>query len=100
MARDLRFTHGALLDLEAVRRWQTQPGAAALRKLTRIRASVRDLREAPCRHPVGTHAGVRELPAYGHRVMYIVQPDTGRNDTAGDILVLRVFGPGQRRAEL
>lgn len=32
--------------------------------------------------------------------MYVVRPDTGRNDTAGDVLVLRVFGPGQSRERL
>jgi hypothetical protein len=36
----------------------------------------------------------------GHRVIYRVQPDTGLNATAGDVLVLRVFGPGQSRADL
>jgi len=41
--------------------------------------------------------GVRELPCKGHLVMYIVLPDTGRDDTAGDVLVLRVLGPGQLR---
>jgi hypothetical protein len=32
--------------------------------------------------------------------LYRVVPDTGRNDTAGDVLVLRVFGPGQDRDDL
>ena len=35
-----------------------------------------------------------------HRVIYRVQPDTGLSATAGDVLVLRVFGPGQSRADL
>jgi len=30
--------------------------------------------------------------------MYEVDPDTGRNDSAGDMLLLRVFGPGQDRS--
>jgi hypothetical protein len=29
--------------------------------------------------------------------MYRVVTDTGRNETAGDVLVLRVLGPGQSR---
>jgi hypothetical protein len=29
-----------------------------------------------------------------------VAPDTGRSATAGDVLVLRVFGPGQSGEEL
>ena len=33
-------------------------------------------------------------------VIYEVYPDTGRNETAGNVLVLRVFGPGQARDSL
>jgi hypothetical protein len=29
-----------------------------------------------------------------------VRPDTGRDETAGDVIVLRVFGPGQDRGTL
>ena len=43
------------------------------------------------------HPGVRELPCAGHRVMYVVKPDTGHNAGSSDVLVLRVFGPGQSR---
>ena len=51
-----------------------------------------------CLYPVGDQPGVRELSCEGHRVMYEVDPDTGRNDSAGDMLLLRVFGPGQDRS--
>jgi hypothetical protein len=44
---------------------------------------------------------VRELPCPGgYRVLYRLDPDTGSNDTAGDIRVLRVFGPGQNRRQM
>jgi hypothetical protein len=33
-----------------------------------------------------------------HVVVYELHPDTGSNATAGDVLVLRVFGPGQDQA--
>jgi hypothetical protein len=33
----------------------------------------------------------------GHIVIYSQHPDTGRNDMAGDVTVLRIFGPGQLR---
>jgi len=53
------------------------------------------------RYPVGQHPGVRELPCDGsYRALYRVIPDTGRDDTAGDVRVLRVFGPGQSRTQL
>lgn len=38
---------------------------------------------------------VRELPAAGgRRVFYEVEPDAGRSADAGDVHVLRVYGPG------
>jgi hypothetical protein len=33
----------------------------------------------------------------GYRIVYVVDPDTGGNAEAGDVTVLRVFGPGQLR---
>jgi hypothetical protein len=44
---------------------------------------------------------VRELPCGGgYRALYRVVHDMGDNATAGDVLVLRVFGPGQDRGLL
>jgi plasmid stabilization system protein ParE len=101
--RRLSYTETARNDLDAVRRWLTQPGSgpAARRRLAAIRADIRRLKRHPCRHPVGHHLGVRELPCNGgYRALYRVSPDTGRDETAGYILVLRLFGPGQSRDRL
>jgi hypothetical protein len=66
-----------------------------------IRAAINRLREHPCRYPVSEHPGVRELPCSGgYRVFYELHPDTGRDETAGDVRLLRVFGPGQSRDRL
>jgi len=47
------------------------------------------------------HAGVRKLPCEGgYRALYEVIPDTGRDETGGDVIVLRVYGPGQSRDRL
>lgn len=100
MWRTLRYTEEAVLDLEAVRTWQTQPGSGprAMERLKWIRSAIRRLKDDPCLYPVGDHPGVREIPADGgYRVLYLVDPDTGRSATAGDVIVLRVFGPGQFR---
>ena len=43
--------------------------------------------------------GVRERHVEGYRVAYEVAADTGSNTTAGDVTVLRVFGPGQQRTD-
>jgi hypothetical protein len=66
-----------------------------------IRAAINRLHEHPCLYPVGQHSGIREMPCDGdYRALYRLSPDTGRSETAGDVLVLRVFGPGQSRARL
>lgn len=101
MARRLVYAQEARDDFEAVRGWLTQPGSgpAARRKLAAIRADIRRLQHQPCLWPVGDHPGVRELPCVGgYRVLYRVSPDTGRDETAGDVVVLRVYGPGQDRS--
>jgi len=98
--RRLSYTEKARDDLEVARHWLTQPGSdsAARQRLAAIRTAINRLRQQPCLSPVGQHSGVRELPcAGGYRVLYRVTPDTGRSETAGDVLVLRVFGPGQSR---
>jgi plasmid stabilization system protein ParE len=97
----LIYAPEALADLEAAGRWLTQPGSGprAWRRLAAIRADIRRLRQHPCLWPVGDTSGVRELPrAGGYRALYEVIPDTGRNDSAGDVRVLRVCGPGQDRS--
>jgi hypothetical protein len=69
--------------------------------LAAIWPTIERLREHPCRYPAGQHRGVRELPCGGgYRALYRVSPDTGRDEIAGDVRVLRVFGPGQSRDRL
>jgi plasmid stabilization system protein ParE len=100
MPRELSYTDKALADLDAARRWLTQPGSGpvARRRLAAIGAAIEGLLDHPCLHPAGQHRGVRELPcAGGYRVLYRIIPDTGRDETAGDVQVLRMFGPGQDR---
>ena len=102
MPRRLSYSNDALADLAHIREWLTQPGAgsAAQRKLTAIRASIRALRDHPCMYAAHEQPGVRELPCQGgYRALYRLDPDTGSNETAGDIRVLRVFGPGQNRRQ-
>jgi plasmid stabilization system protein ParE len=103
LPRELHYTDKALADLDAIRGWLTQPGAgpAARRRLAAIWAAIEQLCQHPCLYPAGQHPGVRELPCTGgYRAFYEVIPDTGRSATAGDIRVLRVFGPGQDRTAL
>jgi plasmid stabilization system protein ParE len=100
--RRLGYTDDALADLDAMRRWLTQPGSgpAARRRMTAIWAAIERLRQHPCLHARGDQPGTREVSSEGHRIIYVVDPDTGRNADAGDVTVLRVFGPGRSRERL
>lgn len=103
MPRRLVYAPRAREDLEAIRVWLMQPGSgpAARRRLAAIRAAINRLRQQPYLYPIGDHPGVRELPcAGGYRAVYRVTPDTSRNDTAGDVRILRLFGPGQSRERI
>jgi len=98
--RRLIFAPRARDDINDASRWLTQPGSgpAAWAKLDAILSAIEGLRDHPCRWPAGRHQGVRErLCAGGYRVFYRVGPDTGRDETAGDVRMLRVYGPGQDR---
>jgi len=100
--RRLIVADAATEDLASIRVWLRQPGAGsrAARRLLQILTAIHELRTAPCLWPLGEHAGVRERAVEGYMVMYNVQPDTSDNATAGDVEIIRVFGPGQLRARL
>jgi plasmid stabilization system protein ParE len=97
--RIVRLTDEASDDLAAIRRWQTQPGsgAPAKRRVKAILAVLRRLKTMPCLYPPGDEPGTRQAFCEGHVVIYEVDPDTLDNASAGDVLVLRVFAPGQDR---
>jgi hypothetical protein len=91
-------------DIVAVTRWLTQPGSGptARRRLAGLWSSIERLRQYPCQLSgrQAQRGPGTSLQWRGYRAYFRVCPDTGRNDTAGDILILRVFGPGQSRGHL
>jgi plasmid stabilization system protein ParE len=99
LTRGLIYAPRALRDLDSIRLWfhQTGAGPRGRRSYGKIRAAIERLTGFPCLYSVGDHPGWREMSCEGHRVIYRVEPDTGQSATAGDVLVLRVFGPGQNR---
>ena len=99
MPRRLDYTDAALRDIEAAFQWLSQPGSGtrARRRIRAIRTAIDTLIDHPCLHPVNPDSRRRELSCEGHRIIYSVVPDTGDNATAGNVVVLRVFGPGQIR---
>lgn len=95
--RKVIIAPAATNDLSNARGWLKQPGAGikAASKLQAITNSIKDLKKTPCRWQTGSHPGTREILVHGYRIIYEVNPDTGDNSTAGNVEVLRVFGPGQ-----
>lgn len=88
------LTRAALRDLDALRRWLTQPGSGERARTKRrdIVDALREIGEDPDRWPVSSdHAGTRERHVHGYSIRYEVDADTGK------VLILRVFGPGQNR---
>jgi plasmid stabilization system protein ParE len=85
--------------MTTIRHWQFQPGSGAVakRRVQAILRTIQGLRHHPCLYARGDLPGTREVSSEGHRIVYVVDPDTGRNADAGDVTVLRVFGPGQLR---
>jgi hypothetical protein len=66
--------------------------------MTAITTQIRNLKKNPCQWPAGHESSIREMPCPGgYRVLYKVVPDTGSNQTAGNVVVLRVYGPRQNR---
>ncbi len=97
MARRVRLSARASADLQRIAIWYSQPGSggAAQARLDRIARAIATLGAMPCAFRVGTRPGTRQMLRAEHRFIFRVQPDTGDNRTAGDVLVLRVLGPGQ-----
>ncbi len=98
MPRRVLYTKDAIEGPKAIRGWLTRPvsGPRARHRLAAIGTAIKRLCRHPCLFPIGEYPGVRELPCDGgYRALYEVIPDTGRSETAGDVTVLRVYGPGQ-----
>ncbi len=66
--------------MTAIRGWQFQSGsgAAAKRRVQAILRTIQGLRHHPCLYARGDRPGTREVTFEGHRITYMVDPDTGR----------------------
>jgi plasmid stabilization system protein ParE len=102
LTRRLTISYAALGDLEAARAWLMQLGAGnkARARLIAIRDAITALRDTPCLWPVKDHPGIRQRPVEGYSIAYRVSPDTGHDATAGDVEIVRVFGPYQDQSEI
>jgi plasmid stabilization system protein ParE len=102
MPRRLAYSDAAVDDIERMRRWFSQPGAGdiAKKRALRIAHAIRELQRDPIAWPPGPHRGTRQRHIEGYTVVYRVVPDTNDRRTAGDVYIVRLFGPGQDRAAL
>ncbi len=100
MARRLRLTKEARSDLKRIRSWYRQPGsgATARARILEIEAAIKALVHSPCSPPLRLPPDVRLCISARHRITFRVKPDTNDNSTAGDVEVLRIYGPGQSDA--
>ncbi len=100
MPRKVTTSPEAAAGFKGARRWLLQPGSGqdGRVKWERLKQARRDLRVSPCMGGTADpeHNGLRRRAVAGFRLIYRVEPDTNSNETAGDMRVLALFGPGQR----
>ncbi|MFZ0693164.1 MAG: type II toxin-antitoxin system RelE/ParE family toxin [Alphaproteobacteria bacterium] len=99
MARKLEYSKLALRDLDLMRRWMNQSGSGqrAIERARRIINAVRELQPDPVIWPKGELPGTRQRVVEEYTIIYSVEPDTNDRLTAGNVYILRVYGPGQDR---
>ncbi len=99
MPRRVITSREAKANFEAARSWLLQPGSGARgrAKWEQLKQSRRDLRDFPCLGDTKDpdHRGRRRRIVAGYRLIYLVEPDTNDNATAGNVQILALFGPGQ-----
>ncbi len=96
-ANNAQTSNAARGDRQRIRAWFRQPGAgsAALARLSRIEAAIANISSAPYAHPAGPMNGTRVLVRERHRIFYVPIPSPAGADEAGEILIIRIYGPGQ-----
>ncbi len=98
MVRRVAVTPEAAAAFRNARQWLMQPGsgrAGALR-WQKLRGIRKILQRSPYIGPAfAGQPGVRVVVVSDYRVLYQVVPDTGDTQSAGDILIVALFGPGQ-----
>ncbi|MBO9706781.1 MAG: hypothetical protein J7521_01100 [Caulobacter sp.] len=99
MARELVVSPRAEADIVAAAdRFLAYAGPTpqALKRQEALVEAIRDLIHAPVTFRTSPRfAGVRERIVSGCTIYFAVTPDTGENETAGDVLVLHIRLPGQ-----
>jgi plasmid stabilization system protein ParE len=97
LGRSVELSEKAAQKLAGIKRWYSQPGAgrAAARRIQAIVAAIECLEFFPFMGRPGDTPGTRELTAQEHRIVYEVAEGDDTPETAGDIVVLNILGPGE-----
>jgi hypothetical protein len=95
--RSIKYTPAAVRDLDAALKWLSLD---AERRNAGEKSGPKSTGSPNVLFPFGPHPGLREFSCAEYRIVYRLRPDTGLNETAGDVEVLRIFGPGQAREGL
>ena len=103
MPRKVVTAPAAAEGFRAARPWLMQPGSGPRGRARwhHLRDMRRRLRDWPYLGPNSKeHPGCRYFVCERYLIVYQVEPDTGETATAGDIIILAVFGPHQGRRDL
>jgi plasmid stabilization system protein ParE len=98
MRREIFISLPAQSGFSNALNWLTQDGArpTAWQKWLALRDAPDALLDFPYRgRPSPDFKGRRQLSVSGYRIIYVVHPDTGDRETAGNVFILAVLGPGQ-----
>ena len=97
MPRKVTTAPAAARAFDKARRWLTQPGSGATgaAKWEALKQARNTLRDYPCIGEKSEQPAHRQRAVSGYRLIYQVRPDTGSNETSGDVRVVALFGPGQ-----
>jgi plasmid stabilization system protein ParE len=100
MTRKVRTAIPAARALRQAQLWLLQPGSGqnAGKRALALRHVARDLRDHPyAGRAIPQNPAYRQLIVAGYVLIYRIDPDTGRAETAGDIEIVDVFGTGQEQ---
>lgn len=103
MPRRVITAPAAAEGLRTARKWLMQPGSGerGRRRWEHLRDIRRTLRDWPYLGAASNdHPGCRYVACEEHYIIYEVVPDTGLSATAGDVIILAVFGPRRGSRDL
>jgi plasmid stabilization system protein ParE len=97
MTRKVKTALRAARALRQAQLWLLQPGSglAAAKRAESLRHVARFLRDQPyAGRAIPHNPSFRQLTIAGYLFIYTISPAKGQEETAGDIEIVDIFGPG------